>query len=219
MRTKSPLFVLMVTSFAFTSVAAAQTASEVELWDATWAEYQALDAIPLEERGMVSVSQDLGVVIAGDIDDVFDIYSNVYNAMGLHPFLVGLTPIRHTGHRLDFIAYEDIPMPDGSIFHAATIARQTFDRRAHSYDAETFDVPGIITRQHITFTQIAAGQVLVVEHLTFEATPEYIELAAQGGVYAHYLVQLGLQQRIEAGELQPIRFPAWLPHGHRGCPR
>lgn len=58
MRTKSPLFVLMVTSFAFTSVAAAQTASEVELWDATWAEYQALDAIPLEERGMVSVSQD-----------------------------------------------------------------------------------------------------------------------------------------------------------------
>ena len=139
--------------------------------------------------------------------------------MGLHPFLVGLTPIRHTGHRLDFIAYEDIPMPDGSIFHAATIARQTFDRRAHSYDAETFDVPGIITRQHITFTQIAAGQVLVVEHLTFEATPEYIELAAQGGVYAHYLVQLGLQQRIEAGELQPIRFPAWLPHGHRGCPR
>lgn len=209
----------MVTSFAFTSVAAAQTASEVELWDATWAEYQALDAIPLEERGMVSVSQDLGVVIAGDIDDVFDIYSNVYNAMGLHPFLVGLTPIRHTGHRLDFIAYEDIPMPDGSIFHAATIARQTFDRRAHSYDAETFDVPGIITRQHITFTQIAADQVLVVEHLTFEATPEYIELAAQGGVYAHYLVQLGLQQRIEAGELQPIRFPAWLPHGHRGCPR
>ncbi|MCA9549329.1 MAG: hypothetical protein KC933_04790 [Myxococcales bacterium] len=210
---------MMVTSFAFTSVAAAQTASEVELWDATWAEYQALDAIPLEERGMVSVSQDLGVVIAGDIDDVFDIYSNVYNAMGLHPFLVGLTPIRHTGHRLDFIAYEDIPMPDGSIFHAATIARQTFDRRAHSYDAETFDVPGIITRQHITFTQIAADQVLVVEHLTFEATPEYIELAAQGGVYAHYLVQLGLQQRIEAGELQPIRFPAWLPHGHRGCPR
>ncbi|MFZ5439880.1 MAG: hypothetical protein ACOZQL_07710 [Myxococcota bacterium] len=206
------LFGVLVASLAFASVASAQTAAEVQLWDTTWAQYQALNAIPLADRGMVSVSQDLSIVINGEIDDVFDIYSNVYNAQGLHPFLVGLTPIRHTGRSLDFIAYEDIPMPDGSIFHAATIAKQTFNRRRHFYDAVTYDVPGIITRQHITFSYVGRRQVLVTEHLTFEATPEYIGLAAQGGVYAHYLVQLGLKAKIEAGLLQPIRFPRWLPH-------
>jgi len=208
-------FAVVVASL-FGQVAVAQTAAEVQQWNDGWAQFQALSAVPLAARGMVSASQDLAIVIDGDVDDVFDIYSNVNNALGLHPFLVGLTPIRHTGKRLDFIAYEDIPLPDGTIFHGATIAQQRFHRRQHFYDADTFDVPGIITRQHITFTQISRTQVQVVEHLVFETYPIYIDQAVQGGVYAHYLVQVGLKAKIEAGLLKPIRFPRWLAGGHDG---
>ena len=69
-------------SLAFAGVAAAQTQAEVQLWDGTWAQYQALEAIPLPQRGVVVASQDLTITINADIKDVFDIYSNVYNALG-----------------------------------------------------------------------------------------------------------------------------------------
>jgi hypothetical protein len=137
-------------------------------------------------------------------------HSNVNNALGLHPFLVGVTPIRHTEKRLDFIAREDIPLADGTIFPAITVAQQRFNRKQHFYDVDTFDFPGIVTHQHITFTKIAENQTLVTEHLTFEAPPSFISVAVQGGVFAHLLVQQGLKAKIEAGLLKPIRFPEWL---------
>ncbi len=202
---------LVAASMTFATSARAQTPAEVQLWDTTWATYEALQAIPLPQRGVIQASQDLSIVINAPIKDVYDIYSNVGNAQGLHPFLIGWTPIRHTNKRLDFIAYEDIPLPDGTIFHAATIAQQRFNRAKHSYEADTYDVPGIVTHQRITFTKISKTQTLVTEHLVFEAPALYIETAVQGGVYAHYLVQLGLKAKIEAGLLQPIKFPRWLP--------
>ena len=189
----------------------AQTQAEVQLWDSTWAAYQANQAIPLADRGVLTASQDLSIVINAPIKDVFDIYSNVYNAQGLHPFLIGVTPIRHTNNRLDFIAMEDIPLGDGTIFHAITVAQQRFNRAQRYYDADTYDFPGIITHQHITFTKIGKHQTQVTEHLSFEAPPIYIGTAIQGGVYAHYLVQLGLKAKIEAGLLTPVKFPKWPP--------
>ncbi len=202
---------MAVVSLAFAGVATAQTAAEVQIWDTTWAQYQALEAIPLPQRGVVVASQDLTVIINADVKDVFDIYSNVNNALGLHPFLASLSPIRHTRNRLDFIAYENIPLPDGTIYPGVTVAQQRFHRSRNFYDADTYDVPGIVTHQHITFTRLAKNQTQVVEHLTFEAPAIYIELAVQGGVYAHYFVQQGLKAKIEAGLLKPVRFPRWLP--------
>lgn len=204
---------MAVVSLAFAGVAAAQTQAEVQLWDGTWAQYQALEALPLPERGVVVASQELAITINADIKDVFDIYSNVYNALGLHPFLTGLTPIRHTRNSIDFIAFENIPLPDGTVFPGVTIAQQRFNRPHRFYDADTFDFPGIVTHQHITFTTVGKNQTQVVEHLTFEAPPIYIGLATQGGVYAHYLVQLGLKAKIEAGLLSPVKFPKWFPGG------
>ena len=213
-------FVVVASSFVWASPANAQTQAEIDLWDTTWATYQALEAIPLPQRGVEVVSQDLTVIINAPINDVFDIYSNVNNALGLHPFLVGLTPIRHTNTSLDFIALEDIPLGDGTVFHATTVAQQRFNRKKHFYDADTYDAPGIVTHQHITFTKIAKGQTQVVEHLTFEAPAIYITTVVQGGVYAHLLVQQGLKAAIEAGAIEPIRFPEWLEsgdcHGHHG---
>jgi hypothetical protein len=192
-------------------IASAQSASDIATWDTNWAAYQALEAIPLPARGYVTTSQDLTIVINAKAKDVFDIYSNVYNALGLHPFLTGITPIRHTSNSLDFIAYENIPLPDGTVFPGVTIAQQRFNREHLYYDADTYDYPGIVTHQHITFTKIGKNQTQVTEHLTFEATPDFIGLAAQGGIYAHYVVQQGLKAKIEAGQLRAVKFPKWLP--------
>lgn len=192
------------------------TPEEVSRWDTSWDAYQALVAIPPADRGYATAFQDLSIVIDGDLDDVFDIYSNVLNAEGLHPFLTTISFVRHTRTSLDFIAYENIPLPDGSVFPGVTIAQQRFDRPHHVYDADTYDAPGIITHQHITFTRIGPHQTMVTEHLSFEAPPEFIETTLQGGVFAHQLVQVGLKQQIEAGLLRPVRFPRWLPPAAHG---
>jgi hypothetical protein len=178
----------------------------VQIWNTTWAQYQAEEAIPLPERGVVVQSQDLPIVINRPIDEVYDIYANVYNAIGLHPFLKQIIPIRYEFTdgvpTLDFIALEDIPLPDGTIFHGVTVAQQRFHERHHYYDADTFDQPGVITHQHIVFTAIDCDHTQVVEHLTFEAPPALIAEAVQGGVFAHQAVQAGLKTNIESGVLK-----------------
>jgi len=214
MKLVSSICLVLALQFAVASRADAQvnaTPEEVAVWDSSWEAYQALVAIPPADRGYATAVQDISIVINGDIDDVFDIYSNALNSLGLHPFLKSISVVRHTRTSVDFIAYEDIPLPDGSIFPGVTVAQQRFDRRHHTYDADTYDAPGIVTHQHITFTKVNRHQTLVTEHLSFDAPPELIELTAQGGVVAHQLVQVGIKQKIEAGELRPVRFPFWLP--------
>jgi hypothetical protein len=192
------------------SSAHAQTYQQyVQIWNTTWAQYQAEEAIPLPQRGVVVQSQDLPIVINHNIDEVYDIYANVYNAIGLHPFLKQIIPIRyelpHGVVTFDFIALEDIPLPDGTIFHGVTVAQQRFHERNNYYDVDSFDQPGVITHQHIVFTAIDCDHTQVVEHLTFEAPPELIAIAVQGGVLAHQAVQAGLKANIESGALK------WTP--------
>ena len=189
---------------AFALQAGAQThADDVALWNGNWAQYQSLESVPLAARGYVAASQDLAIVIDAPLRKVYRIYSDVNNALGLHPFLKSIVPVRRFDAygvpTYDFIAYEDIPMPDGTTFHGVTIAQQRFFPRARYYDADSYDVPGIVTHQHITFTRVRGG-TQVTEHLTFEAPPLYIAQTVQGGVYAHTLVQNGLKTRIESGD-------------------
>jgi hypothetical protein len=186
----------------------------VQTWNTTWATYRAEEAIALPQRGVVVQSQDLTIVINRPLDEVYDIYANVYNAIGLHPFLKSIVPIRHVYRGdtpiFDFIAFEDIPLPDGTIFHGVTVAQQRFHEKDHYYDADSYDVPGVITHQHIVFTAVDDGTTQVVEHLTFEAPPAYIAEAVQGGVYAHMLVQQGLKTNIESGALQWTPVDEWI---------
>jgi hypothetical protein len=203
------------TSVAFAHRAQAQTHEQwVQTWNTTWATYKAEEAIPLPQRGVVVQSQDLPIVINRPLDEVYDIYANVFNAIGLHPFLKSIIPIRHVYRNdtpiFDFIALEDIPLPDGTIFHGVTVAQQRFHEGEHYYDADSYDVPGVITHQHIVFTAIDQGSTQVVEHLTFEAPPVYIAEAVQGGVYAHLLVQQGLKANIESGALAWTPVDEWL---------
>jgi hypothetical protein len=192
----------------------------VQIWNSTWATYLAEEATPLPQRGVVVQSQDLPIVIDRPIDEVYDIYANVYNAIGLHPFLKKIIPIHyqfpHGVPTLDFIALEDIPLPDGTIFHGVTVAQQRFHERDHYYDADTFDQPGVITHQHIVFTAIDRHHTQVVEHLTFEAPPDLIALAVQGGVFAHQAVQVGLKTNIESGALRVTPFDELIEGDLRG---
>jgi hypothetical protein len=84
-----------------------------------------------------------------------------------------------------------------------TVAEQRFFPKARSYEADSYDVPGIVTHQRITFSRVRGG-TQVTEHLTFEAPPLYIAQTVQGGVYAHTLVQNGLKTRIEAGYYKDV---------------
>jgi hypothetical protein len=162
----------------------------------------------------VEQSQDLPIVIDKPIDTVYPIYANVYNALGLHPFLTAIIPIRHTYEGnipvFDFVALENIPLPDGTIYPGVTVAQQRFHDHEYYYDADSYDVPGVITHQHIVFTPVDCQHTQVVEHLSFEATTTYIAEAVQGGVYAHQLVQEGLKAKIESGELQVTLTDIWL---------
>jgi len=207
------LFVLTVGSFA--SAAHAQTTpftQWVTTWKTTWETYKAINATPPAQNGLVVQSQDLPIVIHAPIDDVYAVYANVYNAIGLHPFLKQIIPIDYFFVRgvptFDFIALEDIPLPDGTIFHGVTVAQQRFHNREHNYDVDTFDQPGIITHQHIEFIRLDRDHTKVVEHLTFEAPPELIGLAVQGGVGAHAAVQAGIKSGMEAGTLKATHFDA-----------
>lgn len=207
---------VLVTSIIVATGAHAQTtyAQYIQLWKTNWAAYQAEEAIPLPQRGVVVQSVDLPIVIDRPVDKVYAIYANVYSATGLHPFLIGIIPIDHHQRRnastFDFVALEDIPMPDGTIYHGQTVSQQRFHDDDFYYDADTYDAPGVITHQHIVFTRISPTQTQVVEHLTFEAPPQYIAEEVQGGVYAHQLVQQGLKAEIEAGDLAPTSLDQWL---------
>ncbi len=199
------------------SPARAQSAADVQYWNASWAAYQALQAIPLAQRGYVSTTVQLPIVIQAKRPAVYDAYANVYNALGLQPFLTGIRPVRCSDGRFDFIALENIPFPDGSIFPAQTVARQRFDRprgyKVDTYDAYSLGATSIavVTHQSIDFQNLPGGSTRVVETLTFEAPPAFIDLATQGGYYAHLTTQKALKAGIEAGSIKSVPFPRNVP--------
>ncbi len=207
------LLVLAVGSFARTAHAQTTPYTQwITTWDTTWTTYKAINAAPPAQNGLVVQSQDLPIVINAPIDDVYAVYANVYNAIGLHPFLLQIIPIHYDivggVPTFDFVALEDVPLPDGTIFHGVTVAQQRFHNREHYYDADSYDQPGVITHQHIVFTRIDRDHTKVVEHLTFDAPPDLLALEVQGGVAAHAAVQAGIKAGMEAGTLKPTHFDA-----------
>ena len=208
---------LVATAALFAAPAQAQSAADVQYWNTSWDAYTALQAIPLAQRGYVSATVQLPIVIQAKRPAVYDAYSNVYNALGLQPFLTGLSPVRCSDGRFDFIALENIPFPDGSVFPAKTVARQRFDR-PRGYKVDTYDsyslgttTIGVVTHQSIDFQKLPNGATKVVETLTFEAPQAFIGLATQGGYYAHLTAQYALKARIEAGTIKSVPFPRNMP--------
>jgi hypothetical protein len=195
---------------AYAPGARAETQAQyVEAWDTTWATYQAENALPLSESGLEVESQSISIVINAPVDDVFAVYANVFNAVGINPDLDSVVSIRNTFTgglpTFDFIALESIPLGGGVILQAQTVAQYRFfdDPFAPYYDSDSYDVPGILTHQHVVFQAVDPGHTQVTEYLTFEAPPEYLTETVEGGVYAHELIQAGFKTAIESGALKP----------------
>jgi hypothetical protein len=197
----------MGASIAYAPGARAETEQEyVALWDSTWATYLAEEAIPLPERGVDVESASISIVINAPVDDVYAVYSNVYNAVGINPDLDSVVPIHYTFAggipTFDFIAVESIPLGGGVVLQEDTVAQYRFHDDEHFYDADSYDVPGIITHQHVVFVAIDCAHTQVTEYLTFEAPPIYIAETAEGGVFAHEQIQAGFKAAIESGTLK-----------------
>lgn len=187
----------------------AQQLSDVLYWDIAWTEYEIINAMPLDQSGLVRERRDLPIVINAPRETVFDIYSNVYNALGLHLYLNDIIAIHCDKYHFDFTAIEDVPLGP-VVLPLKTVARQRF-LRPYYYTSDTFDRPETITHQWITFQELSPTSTKVVEHLTFEALPLFIYTTVNDGVDAHKAVQEGLKAKIEAGEIPPVPYPDYVP--------
>jgi len=184
------------------SFSGSSSSSSVDLeWEASWAAYQ-LEA-GLSGSALASVSVDLPVTIDAPIDRVFSAYSNLYNSLGRHPFLKDvLDHRRYTEGDADvweFIALEDIPAGSMSI-PGRTVGQQRLYAADHWYSTDTWDMPGVITHQKVTF--VADGDATTVtEHLTFSAPDALIDYTVQNGVSSHIANQQAMKRDIENGTL------------------
>ncbi|RMI33000.1 hypothetical protein [Nocardia stercoris] len=170
-------------------------------WDASWAAYEAEEDAAGPE--LVSVTVDLPITIGAPLDRVFPAYSDVYNGFGRHPFLHGVLPRRHyleDGAEVsEFIALEDIPAGP-ALIPGRTVAQQRVHADGHWYTSDTWDAPGVITHQTVTFAE-QDGVTDVVEHLTFVAPAALIDYTVQNGVSSHLAYQSALARDLEDGTL------------------
>jgi len=204
-----PMALPLAGTAAAPALAAARSFTATVYWDATWAQFQVVDALPLRAAGLVQETRELSIDIAAPRETVFDLYSNVYHALGRHSYLREILAIRCGPDHFDFTAIEDVPLGP-VVLPLRTVSRQVF-RRPESYTADTYDRPMTITHQTIRFTALSPTLTRVVETLVFESSPLLIGLAVSGGVEAHTAVQQSLKAAIEAGELVPVPFPDNLP--------
>jgi hypothetical protein len=170
-------------------------------WEASWAAYQ----FEAGQAGSLLVTRnvDLPITINAPIDRVFAAYSNFNNSFGRHPFLKGVLDRRkytEGGAEVwEFIALEDIPLGPISI-PGRTVGKQRMYAAEHWYSTETWDLPGVITRQKITFAKDGDSTV-VTEHLSFSAPAVLIDYSVQNGVDSHIVNQKALKRDIESGAL------------------
>lgn len=170
-------------------------------WTASWAAYQ----FEAGQAGSLLVTRnvDLPITINAPIDQVFAAYSNFDNSFGRHPFLKGVLDRRkynEAGAEVwEFIALEDIPAGPISI-PGRTVGKQRMHAAEHWYSTETWDLPGVITRQQITFATDGDSTV-VTEHLSFSAPAALIDYTVQNGVDSHIVNQQAMKRDIENGTL------------------
>ncbi|MEU6582182.1 hypothetical protein [Nocardia sp. NPDC046763] len=171
-------------------------------WQTGWATYQAEQKSP--SSGTSSRTVDLPITINAPIAKVWTVYSNLRNDIGRHPFLqdiiVHRTCTDGVTETIDFTALENIPM--GSVdYPAKTQAEQRLYPADHYYLTDSYDSPGIITHQKITFVDNGNGTTTVNEHLTFIANPLLINFTVDNGVSSHQAYQAALKRDIENGTL------------------
>jgi hypothetical protein len=189
-----------------TGTAGAESASSSDLtvgveWEASWAAYQAEKA--LVGPALSTVTVDLPVTIDAPLDRVFPAYSNLYNSLGRHPFLKDVLDYRKYTEGgadvWDFIALEDIPTGSVAI-PGRTVGQQRVHATDHWYSTDTWDAPGVITQQKVTFAA-NGNSTTITEHLTFSAPALLIDYTVKNGVSSHIENQQAMKRDIENGTL------------------
>lgn len=187
-------------SSAGSSSAGSSSAVDVE-WEASWAAYRAEEG--LAGAALQTVDVELPITIDAPLDRVFPVYSNLTNSLGRHPFLSGVLDRRtYTDGDAtvwEFIALEDIPAGSMSI-PGRTVGQQRTYAADHWYSTDTWDAPGVITHQKVTFTE-TAGATTVTEHLTFRAPSLLVDYTVENGVSSHIENQQAMKRDIENGTL------------------
>ncbi|WP_430332486.1 SRPBCC family protein [Rhodococcus sp. ACT016] len=170
-------------------------------WDASWVAYELENS--QAGSALVTVNVTLPITIDAPIDRVFPVYSNFANGVGRHPFLRGVLDRRtYTEGGADvreFIALEDIPAGPVTI-PGRTVGQQRVYAADHWYSTDTWDMPGVITHQKVTFAE-DGDATTVTEHLTFSAPAALIDYTVKNGVSSHIANQQAMQRDIENGTL------------------
>ncbi len=178
-------------------------------WQTDWAAYQAAQqgsgsAGSATGSADVSQSADLPITINAPIAHVFAAYSNLQNDIGRHPFLQAIythsTCSDGVTTTIDFTALENIPM--GSVtYPAQTEAQQNIVAGSYYYTTDSYDQPGVITHQKVTFVDNGNNTTSVNEHLTFITNPLLESFTVQNGVWSHQVCQAAIKAAIEAGTI------------------
>ncbi|WP_433591396.1 hypothetical protein [Nocardia sp. CA-145437] len=171
-------------------------------WQTGWASYQAAEKSG--SSGSASRTVDLPITINAPIDKVWTVYSNLRNDIGRHPFLKDIITHRTCSDgvstTIDFTALENVPM--GSVdYPAKTQAEQRLFPADRYYLTDSYDTPGVITHQKVTFTDNGNGTTAVNEHITFSCNPLLLNFTVSNGVSSHQAYQAALKRDIENGTL------------------
>ncbi|MEU1427518.1 hypothetical protein ABZ412_10630 [Nocardia sp. NPDC005746] len=171
-------------------------------WQTGWASYQAAEKSG--SSGSASRTVDLPITINAPIDKVWTVYSNLRNDIGRHPFLKDIITHRTCSDgvstTIDFTALENVPM--GSVdYPAKTQAEQRLFPADQYYLTDSYDTPGVITHQKVTFTDNGNGTTAVNEHITFSCNPLLLNFTVTNGVSSHQAYQAALKRDIENGTL------------------
>lgn len=182
------------------AMSSSSSALDVE-WEASWAAYEFEKSLP--DSALATVNVTLPVTIDAPIDRVFPVYSNFTNGIGRHPFLREVLDRRkytdNGAEVWEFIALEDIPAGSVSI-PGRTVGQQRTYAADHWYSTDTWDAPGVITHQEVTFAE-DGGATTVTEHLTFSAPAMLIDYTVKNGVSSHIENQQAMKRDIENGTL------------------
>ncbi|AYF72965.1 hypothetical protein D7D52_02760 [Nocardia yunnanensis] len=171
-------------------------------WQVGWAKYQAATKSP--SSGTSSRTADLPITINAPLAKVWTVYSNLRNDIGRHPFLKDIILHRTCTDGVtttnDFTALENVPM--GSVdYPAKTQAEQILYPVEHYYTTNSYDDPGVITQQKITFVDNGNGTTTVNEHIVFTTNPLLLSFTADNGISSHQAYQAALKRDIENGTL------------------
>jgi hypothetical protein len=181
---------------------AAELAAE---WQVAWTVYKFYLRIPPPPLGLRrQVVRTLSIDIAAPRAHVFDVYSDIDNHIGRHPFLKAVTThaeYESNGlHVRNFTATEDVPVA-GVPVRLHTHAQQRINAASYYYESDSYDAPDVVTHQNVTFTDRGGGVTRVTEVIVFETNLALIDFTVTNGVSSHIANQQALKADIESGEL------------------